>query len=64
MNQLTQELGIGMVPLSREEQLETTGGVPWLLPALIGGLIISAMNNFGDIREGFSDGYNDVKPRY
>lgn len=54
----------GVVELNAKEMEETDGGLPWWLPAaLVVGLVISAVNNFGDIREGIQDGYHGT-PRH
>lgn len=64
MSQIVNRTIAGLAPLSREEQMETTGGYVWLVRVVVGVLINSAMNNIDDIREGFSDGYNDEPPRH
>ena len=63
MNHIADANRFGVVPLTHEAETETRGGIGWLIPALVAGLIISAINNFGDIREGFEDGLNGT-PRY
>ncbi len=63
MKMSTNELGLGLPALSRNEEMETRGGTPWLLPALVAGLIVSFFNNFGDIREGYADGLKGT-PRH
>lgn len=55
----------GVQELDAKEIREVGGGLPWWLPAAaVVGLVISAVNNFGDIREGFSDGVNSRAPRH
>ncbi len=64
MSQIVNGTIAGLTPLSREEQMKTSGGYVWFVRVLVGVLINSAMNNIDDIREGFSDGYNDEPPRH
>ncbi len=52
----------GLISLSKEEAKLVNGG--WLTPAIIATIIISAINNFGDIRNGLSDGWNGRAPRH
>ena len=47
----------GVAPLTEAEKTNTDGGIVWPL-AVIVAIIISAANNFGDIRDGLSDGFN------
>lgn len=54
---------MGLVPMTESENTDIEGGVWWLPAALVVGLILSAVNNFADIRQGFADGWNG-KPRY
>lgn len=54
---------IGLSPLNDLEKKETAGGVPWLPAALAIALFVSAVNNFGDIRQGLMDGWNGT-PRH
>lgn len=54
---------MGLVPLTEAENKEIEGGVWWLPAALAIGLVMSAIHNFGDIRQGFSDGWKG-KPRH
>lgn len=63
MKQNAIENQFGVRSLSREEETQTTGGVPWFIPVLVGALITSALNNIQDFREGFMDGYNGT-PRH
>ncbi len=49
--------------LTIEEQVNIEGGNP-IVVAIAVGLAWSAWENIGDIREGFSDGFNGKKPRY
>ncbi|HET9057507.1 MAG TPA: hypothetical protein VFN30_11745 [Chitinophagaceae bacterium] len=49
--------------LQESETKEINGGLWWLPAALVIGLAISAVNNFGDIRQGFVDGWNGT-PRH
>lgn len=51
----------GVQEMNAEEMRKTDGGLFW--EALAIALIISAIDNFGDIREGFADGYNGT-PRH
>ena len=46
---------LNLVELNAQEQKDTEGGFPWL-PAAIIATVISAVNNWGDIREGWIDG--------
>ena len=57
-----QDQVMGLTSLSVEECTGVTGG--WLPIALGVGLILSFINDFGDVREGFADGFNGVPPRY
>lgn len=63
MKQSANENHLGVISLSREEEIETSGGIAWYLPALVAALVGSAMNNIQDFREGFMDGYNGT-PRH
>ena len=54
---------VGLQEMSHEETQELNGGLIWLPAALIA-LAVSAINNFGDIREGFSDGNSGKPPRH
>jgi hypothetical protein len=63
MNQEFKMGQLGVTALTPEEEIELTGGIGWLLPALVAGLIVSAVNNFGDIRQGLEDGWNGT-PSY
>jgi hypothetical protein len=53
----------GLVELNEAVMMELTGGsflrsiTPWAI-------ISSIISNWGDIRQGFSDGYHQVAPRY
>ena len=49
---------MGVTPMSHTEIEETNGGLWWLPAALVIGLVMSAVNNFGDIRHGLADGWN------
>jgi bacteriocin-like protein len=49
--------------LTEDELNSTIGGIGWLPAGLALALIMSAINNVKDIREGFADGYAG-KPRY
>ena len=53
-----------VLEMNSEETAEMNGGAWWTGPAIVVGLVISAINNFQDIREGFMDGYNGVPPRH
>ena len=63
MTQALELKNMGLTHLTETESNETNGGVWWILPALVVGLIVSAVNNFGDIRHGLADGWNS-SPRY
>jgi hypothetical protein len=54
---------LGLSELSLDESTETSGGLWWLPAALVVGLVVSAVNNFGDIRQGIVDGFNGT-PSY
>ena len=54
---------MGLTPITKSQTTEITGGFLWIPAALLTGLVMSAINNFGDIREGFTDGWNG-KSRY
>ena len=58
MNTSIELRNMDVTPLSELEEVELNGGLWWLIPALVAGLIVSAINDFGDIRKGFADGYN------
>mgnify|MGYP001148993743 CR=1 FL=1 len=52
----------GVQEMDAKEMANVEGGGFW---ALIGfALVVSAIENFGDIREGFSDGVKGKKARY
>ena len=56
----------GKVEMNLDEQKEADGGIqiiPWVAGAIVA-LAISAINNWGDIREGWSDGINGKPPRH
>ena len=63
-NQTLELTHLGMLPLTENETNETTGGVFWLIPVVIGALLGSALGNLQDFRNGYSDGVNGVSPRY
>jgi hypothetical protein len=64
MNQTLELNHLGMLPLSENETSETTGGVFWVIPLVLGALIGSALSvNLDDFRDGYSDGLNGT-PRY
>lgn len=51
--------------LTDAEMNVTSGGIVWWLPpGLLVALVISAINNAQDIREGFMDGYSGRPPRH
>jgi hypothetical protein len=52
----------GLISLSKEESKLVNGG--WLTAAIIVTIVVSAINNFDDIRHGLSDGWNGRAPRY
>lgn len=56
---------MGLSQLTEKEINKTNGGGFWALfpPALAIALVVSAINNFGDIREGIVDGFNGT-PRH
>jgi hypothetical protein len=58
------ELGrMGLTPMNRSECERENGG--FFIPAALAfALIASAIDNFGDIRQGFSDGYNLRPPSH
>ena len=45
----------GVIEMNQEEQGQEHGGI-WQYAAIAAAFCISAINNWGDIREGFSDG--------
>jgi len=51
----------GLTELNQQECRSISGG--WFPIAVTIGLIVSAINNFGDIRQGLADGFNGT-PRY
>ena len=56
-----------MSPLITDELTLTTGGVDWrgmLRKFTAYGVLIDALGNIPDIREGFYDGYNNLPPRH
>ena len=64
MNQRLELDYLGMLPLSENEIKETLGGAfPWLAAAIIAASV-SLVQNFGDVIDGFKDGYNGKDPRY
>lgn len=51
----------GLQPLTTNEMSSTIGGfIPF---AFLVAVVVSGINNFGDIREGIADGFKG-KPRY
>ena len=49
----------GLVLLNEKELCKISGGFwQFFPPALAIALVVSAINNWGDIRQGFSDGWN------
>ncbi|HBK89803.1 MAG TPA: hypothetical protein DDZ56_14180 [Cytophagales bacterium] len=57
----TNDSSIELKPLNHNEMTTIYGGfIPF---AFAVSLIVSAINNFGDIRAGIADGFNG-KPRY
>ena len=61
---MNQEMNYGgLTPLTEREAIEMQGGIFWLIPPLVAGLIISALANIQDIRDGLADGWNGT-PRY
>ncbi|MBR8731404.1 hypothetical protein IX339_000850 [Porphyromonas levii] len=55
---------VGLEPMREEEEREVTGGIGVFAGGLIITLIASAIDNWQDIREGFSDGINGREPRH
>jgi len=53
----------GFRDLKEEEMKECRGGLGWVVSALLA-LGSSFISNFGDVREGFSDGIQNKSPRY
>lgn len=45
-------------------ELKEVDGGSWPPYAILAGFVISAMNNWGDIREGYSDGASGAGPRH
>ena len=52
---------MGLTQLDAAESGTIQGGT-WWIP--LSGLIMSFISNFGDVREGFSDGIHGRKPRH
>ena len=52
----------GVMEMSSEEKQSSDGG--WIPVAIVCAFVISAINNWGDIREGWSDGINKRPPRH
>ena len=52
---------MGLVPMTEKDKSETSGGFWW---AVLAAAIISAADNFGDIRQGIADGFKGLPPRY
>lgn len=46
----------GLTELNSAELQEVDGGIIWPAIAIAAAFVISAMNNWGDIREGWADG--------
>jgi hypothetical protein len=63
MTQTLELKSMGLSQLTETESNETNGGLLWIPAALAIGLFISAVNNFGDIRQGIVDGWNGT-PRH
>ena len=55
---------LNLVELNAQEVQEVDGGVNWTPWGVAAAIAVSAFENWGDIREGFSDGINGRKPRY
>ena len=55
----------GLVELDATTSEKLIGGILWaaVAAAVIAGFFVSAVNNFGDIRQGLVDGFNG-HPRY
>ncbi|MDR1653628.1 MAG: hypothetical protein LBS01_08310 [Prevotellaceae bacterium] len=54
---------MGVMEMDAAEMRQTEGGNPIVIAILIG-LALSAWDNVGDIREGWSDGINGRPPRH
>src|SRR6185295_4495136 len=59
---MNQDIGSDFVMLSDDESRKISGGIGFPL-ALGIALLVSAINDFGDIREGLMDGFNGT-PRH
>lgn len=55
---------VGLESMREEEEREVTGGIGVIAGGLLVALVISAIDNWQDIREGLSDGINGRKPRH
>lgn len=55
---------VGLESMREEEEREVTGGLGVIAAGLLVALVISAIDNWQDIREGLSDGINGRKPRH
>ncbi len=54
----------GVIEMNNEECKNQNGGAFWIPLAVGAALLISAINNFGDIADGFVDGVNGREPRH
>ena len=54
----------GLKDLNHHELKQVSGGFINLPVTAVVAIILSAMQNFEDIRHGFSDGYRGLPPRY
>lgn len=46
-------------PLNNSEKLKISAGLPWWVPAGAGAWVLNGVvNNWADVKKGFSDGFN------
>lgn len=55
---------VGLEPLKEEEVKSVNGGIAPIVAALLVAVAATFITEFGDVREGISDGYAGRKPRY
>lgn len=55
---------MGLEPLKEEEVKSVNGGIAPIVAALLVAVAATFITEFGDVREGISDGYAGRKPRY
>jgi hypothetical protein len=53
--------GTGLQPLSESERYNSGGGE---IPFVVWSILSSLVSNFGDFKQGVSDGFNLKPPRY